>query len=170
MCTWSHFQEPCSRAEGIGGKPTVKRVAVVCPTSLVKNWAAEIVKWLGDRLDGAPAQVQSPACIHVRVCHIAPHARSRCYNICETKWVACMYAIHDVHTCIPLVINTLVTCTLLVTKGHAVGEKVICSVPLCAEVIRGSIQRVTTNIAHIIAATVRHSTRVSCMHAHWCTS
>ena len=39
-------------AEGIGGCPTVKRVAIVCPTSLVKNWAAEIIKWLGDRLDG----------------------------------------------------------------------------------------------------------------------
>ena len=25
---------------------------MVCPTSLVKNWAAEITKWLGDRLEG----------------------------------------------------------------------------------------------------------------------
>lgn len=25
---------------------------VICPTSLVKNWANEITKWLGDRLQG----------------------------------------------------------------------------------------------------------------------
>ncbi|EKX48582.1 hypothetical protein GUITHDRAFT_68686, partial [Guillardia theta CCMP2712] len=38
--------------QGIEGKPTITRAAVICPTSLVKNWANEITKWLGDRLDG----------------------------------------------------------------------------------------------------------------------
>lgn len=28
------------------GQPAVKRAIVVCPTSLVKNWEAEIDKWL----------------------------------------------------------------------------------------------------------------------------
>jgi len=29
------------------GKPTAKRIIIVCPCSLVKNWDNEIVKWLG---------------------------------------------------------------------------------------------------------------------------
>ncbi|KAJ1485931.1 P-loop containing nucleoside triphosphate hydrolase protein [Baffinella frigidus] len=37
---------------GMLGKPTITRAAVICPTSLVKNWANEITKWLGDRLEG----------------------------------------------------------------------------------------------------------------------
>jgi DNA repair and recombination RAD54-like protein len=36
--------------KGIHGKPTAQRVIVVCPTSLVKNWANEIVKWLSNRV------------------------------------------------------------------------------------------------------------------------
>jgi DNA repair and recombination RAD54-like protein len=27
-------------------KPTLNRAVVVCPTSLVKNWDDEIIKWL----------------------------------------------------------------------------------------------------------------------------
>ena len=50
------FQSVCliwtMLTQGVGSKPAVKRVAVICPTSLVKNWAAEITKWLGDRLEG----------------------------------------------------------------------------------------------------------------------
>ena len=30
-----------------GGQPVLKRALVVCPGSLVKNWAAEFNKWLG---------------------------------------------------------------------------------------------------------------------------
>lgn len=30
-----------------GGKPVTKRVLVVTPGSLVKNWRAEFIKWLG---------------------------------------------------------------------------------------------------------------------------
>lgn len=33
------------------GKPTVKNAIVVCPTSLVSNWAKEIKKWLGSRIE-----------------------------------------------------------------------------------------------------------------------
>ena len=33
------------------GEPLVKRAIVVCPTSLVQNWANEIRKWLGTRLE-----------------------------------------------------------------------------------------------------------------------
>ena len=29
------------------GGPTAKRVIIVCPCSLVKNWDNEFVKWLG---------------------------------------------------------------------------------------------------------------------------
>ncbi|KAF5256977.1 hypothetical protein FOXYS1_12523, partial [Fusarium oxysporum] len=29
------------------GKPTIQKAIVVCPASLVKNWANELVKWLG---------------------------------------------------------------------------------------------------------------------------
>ncbi|KAJ2157073.1 DNA-dependent ATPase protein rad54, partial [Coemansia sp. RSA 370] len=31
----------------IAGKPTIEKCIVACPSSLVKNWANEIVKWLG---------------------------------------------------------------------------------------------------------------------------
>ena len=30
------------------GKPTCEKVIVACPTSLVGNWANELVKWLGE--------------------------------------------------------------------------------------------------------------------------
>jgi DNA repair and recombination protein RAD54 and RAD54-like protein len=36
--------------QGINGVPTAKRVIVVCPTSLVANWAKEIIKWVGERV------------------------------------------------------------------------------------------------------------------------
>ncbi|KAJ3215405.1 DNA-dependent ATPase protein rad54 [Dinochytrium kinnereticum] len=33
------------------GKPTIEKAIIVCPSSLVKNWANELVKWLGaDRI------------------------------------------------------------------------------------------------------------------------
>ncbi|KAJ1744344.1 DNA-dependent ATPase protein rad54 [Coemansia sp. RSA 989] len=31
----------------VGGKPTIEKCIVACPSSLVKNWANELVKWLG---------------------------------------------------------------------------------------------------------------------------
>ena len=35
----------------IPGKPTIEKAIIVCPSSLVKNWAAELKKWLGpDRI------------------------------------------------------------------------------------------------------------------------
>jgi len=30
------------------GKPTIEKAIIVCPSSLVKNWANELVKWLGE--------------------------------------------------------------------------------------------------------------------------
>ncbi|KAK9452767.1 P-loop containing nucleoside triphosphate hydrolase protein [Dipodascopsis uninucleata] len=35
------------RQSPIPGKPTIEKCIVVCPSSLVKNWANELVKWLG---------------------------------------------------------------------------------------------------------------------------
>jgi hypothetical protein len=32
----------------LAGKPTCEKVIVACPTSLVGNWANELVKWLGE--------------------------------------------------------------------------------------------------------------------------
>ncbi|ORX56300.1 hypothetical protein DM01DRAFT_1285609 [Hesseltinella vesiculosa] len=32
------------------GKPTITKAIITCPSSLVRNWANEIVKWLGDRV------------------------------------------------------------------------------------------------------------------------
>lgn len=29
------------------GKPTIEKCIIACPSSLVKNWANELVKWLG---------------------------------------------------------------------------------------------------------------------------
>lgn len=40
--------------QGIAGSPTARRVLVVCPTSLVNNWAKEIQKWVGDRVRVLP--------------------------------------------------------------------------------------------------------------------
>lgn len=36
--------------QGIHGEPTAKKVAIVCPSSLVGNWAKEFKKWLDDRV------------------------------------------------------------------------------------------------------------------------
>ena len=30
------------------GKPTIDKAIIACPSSLVKNWANELVKWLGE--------------------------------------------------------------------------------------------------------------------------
>ncbi|KAK9817924.1 hypothetical protein WJX72_004324 [[Myrmecia] bisecta] len=35
---------------GVHGKPTCQRALVLCPSSLVQNWEAEVQKWLGTRL------------------------------------------------------------------------------------------------------------------------
>ena len=35
---------------GFDMKPMIKKVVVVCPTSLVKNWDDEITKWLKGRV------------------------------------------------------------------------------------------------------------------------
>jgi len=40
----------CLRQGIYTDRPTAKRAIVVCPTSLVNNWAAEIKKWLGERI------------------------------------------------------------------------------------------------------------------------
>ncbi|KAJ1361154.1 Class II histone deacetylase complex subunits 2 and 3 [Parelaphostrongylus tenuis] len=36
------------------GKPTLSKVVIVCPSSLVKNWDKEIKKWLGQRVSALP--------------------------------------------------------------------------------------------------------------------
>ena len=40
----------CLRQGTLRARPTARRAIVVCPTSLVNNWAAEIKKWLGERI------------------------------------------------------------------------------------------------------------------------
>ncbi|WFD42984.1 DNA-dependent ATPase protein rad54 [Malassezia psittaci] len=37
------------------GKPTIQKCIIVCPSSLVRNWANELVKWLGSAAPGALA-------------------------------------------------------------------------------------------------------------------
>jgi DNA repair and recombination protein RAD54B len=34
--------------QGPAGRPAVKKVVIVAPSSLCKNWAAEAKKWLGE--------------------------------------------------------------------------------------------------------------------------
>jgi DNA repair and recombination RAD54-like protein len=34
----------------VPGKPTIEKAIVVCPSSLVRNWAQELQKWLPNRL------------------------------------------------------------------------------------------------------------------------
>ena len=36
--------------EHVGGSPVVKRVMIVCPTSLVNNWDGECKRWLQVRM------------------------------------------------------------------------------------------------------------------------
>lgn len=36
------------------GRPTISKVIIVCPSSLVKNWDKEIKKWLGQRVGALP--------------------------------------------------------------------------------------------------------------------
>jgi DNA repair and recombination RAD54-like protein len=36
--------------EALGGRPLARRSLIVCPTSLVGNWASEAKKWLQGRL------------------------------------------------------------------------------------------------------------------------
>ncbi|KAF7457662.1 SWI2/SNF2-containing protein RAD54 [Cryptosporidium felis] len=40
--------------QGFDGKPSVRRAVVVCPASLVKNWASEIDKWLQGKCKCTP--------------------------------------------------------------------------------------------------------------------
>lgn len=35
------------RQSPIAGKPTIEKAIIVCPSSLVRNWSNELVKWLG---------------------------------------------------------------------------------------------------------------------------
>lgn len=39
----------------LAGKPTIDKCIIVCPSSLVRNWANELVKWLGSAAPGTLA-------------------------------------------------------------------------------------------------------------------
>lgn len=43
---------------GQRGEPTVKRVIVVCPCSLVNNWAQEFEKWINGRVKSESEKVR----------------------------------------------------------------------------------------------------------------
>lgn len=47
--------------QGPEAKPTISKVIIVCPSSLVKNWDKEIKKWLGGRLNAMPMDSGSKA-------------------------------------------------------------------------------------------------------------
>jgi hypothetical protein len=39
----------CQGSPWLGGRPLARRAIIVCPTSLVANWASECDKWLNGR-------------------------------------------------------------------------------------------------------------------------
>lgn len=51
--------------QGPQAKPLVKRAVIVCPSSLVRNWANELKKWLANRVSclvvegGTKAQISA---------------------------------------------------------------------------------------------------------------
>ncbi len=49
---------------GPHGKPSAARPLILCPSSLVSNWAAELRRWLGDRV--APVAVEDTRAEKVR--------------------------------------------------------------------------------------------------------
>ncbi|CAG9464127.1 unnamed protein product [Pedinophyceae sp. YPF-701] len=51
--TWSLMN---NGHELLGGDPIAKRAVIVCPTSLVSNWASEFVKWLQGRCKTLPLE------------------------------------------------------------------------------------------------------------------
>jgi SNF2 family DNA or RNA helicase len=44
-------------------QPTIKKALIVCPSSLVFNWASEFKKWLGDQR--LPVQTADKVCLPV---------------------------------------------------------------------------------------------------------
>lgn len=72
----SHTNSPsCALAQSIAtlwtllttgphGKPSAARPLILCPSSLVSNWAAELRRWLGDRV--VPVAVEDTRAEKVR--------------------------------------------------------------------------------------------------------
>ena len=59
-------------------QPTVKKVVIVCPTSLVANWDAECIKWLKGKVKTTPICGDSRADAESSVkLFLAPHSRSQ---------------------------------------------------------------------------------------------
>ena len=60
------------------GEPTVKRVVIVCPTSLVANWDAECIKWLKGKVKTTPICGDSKADAQSAIkMFLAPNSRSQ---------------------------------------------------------------------------------------------
>ena len=58
-------------------KPTVKKVVIVCPTSLVANWDAECIKWLKGKVKAADLRrLEMDAESAVKM-FLAPQSRSQ---------------------------------------------------------------------------------------------
>lgn len=63
-----------------GGRPVLKRGLVVCPGSLVKNWAVEFIKWLGrERIS---VYTVDQVCLNVQDCPYVCISQ-KCFYVCN---------------------------------------------------------------------------------------
>jgi DNA repair and recombination RAD54-like protein len=122
-----------------GGGPTVKKAIVVCPTSLVANWAKEIAKWVGDRIKPlAMAEVtreQVRTTQHTRYGRYPGGVMCVAYHQC----VHLVQAIMDINTFLtarmyPVLIISYETFRIHAKRFH--GREDACDLLICDEAHR----------------------------------